>query len=448
VTFDSTGSSGATVTGTGTTTHFVSESWSARTRFAVWAVRSGREIQTAANTAWSRVSGTVTPVGWLALACALVLLPVGLALGWMEFIVAGLIAVTILIIAVPFLAGSLAYQVGFSLPVERVVAGSEVVGTLTVTNTSRRIALPSRIDVPIGSGLTDVWVPLLRQGHTHGEDLIVPAYRRGIIDIGPVTTVRTDPLGTLKREAAWADVHRLFVHPKTVAVPSTSSGFVRDLEGTPSRDVVAEDIAFHQIREYQPGDGRRHVHWKSTAKTGRLMVRQFEETRRARLALVLGMHEDEFATDDEYELAVSIVGSLGIRAVRDGRQIAVVASDQILDVAKNSVRAIRSLSVLTPTALLDDLSTVERSPSAMPFEEVCTLAARAMSDLSIAFVVCGSSVDRTRLMQLPLRFDPGVQVVAIVADPEARPGYGRLGEVGVLTIPLLEDFRSMLRRAA
>jgi uncharacterized protein (DUF58 family) len=260
--------------------------------------------------------------------------------------------------------------------------------------------------------------------------------------------VRTDPLGTLKREAAWADVHRLFVHPKTVAVPSTSSGFVRDLEGTPSRDVVAEDIAFHQIREYQPGDGRRHVHWKSTAKTGRLMVRQFEETRRARLALVLGMHEDEFATDDEYELAVSIVGSLGIRAVRDGRQIAVVASDQILDVAKNSVRAIRSLSVLTPTALLDDLSTVERSPSAMPFEEVCTLAARAMSDLSIAFVVCGSSVDRTRLMQLPLRFDPGVQVVAIVADPEARPGYGRLGEVGVLTIPLLEDFRSMLRRAA
>ncbi|GAA4160441.1 DUF58 domain-containing protein [Gryllotalpicola daejeonensis] len=448
MTFDSTGNSGATVTGTATTTHFVSESWSARTRFAVFAVQSWREIQTAAAAAWSRVDDLVTPVGWLAVVAVLVLLPLGLILGWMEFIVAGLIALTVLVIAVPFLAGSLAYKVGFSLPVERVVAGSEVVGTLTVTNASRRIEFPSRIDVPVGAGLTDVWVPLLRPGHTHGEDLIVPAYRRGIIDIGPVTTVRTDPLGTLKREASWAEVHRLFVHPKTVAVPSTSSGFVRDLEGTPSRDVVNEDISFHQIREYQPGDGRRHVHWKSTAKTGRLMVRQFEETRRARLAIVLGMHEDEFASDDEYELAVSIVGSLGIRAVRDGRQIAVVASDQILDVAKRSVRAIRSLAVVTPTALLDDLATVERSPAAMEFEEVCTLAARAMSDLSIAFVVCGSSVDRARLMQLPLRFDPGVRVVAIVADPEARPSYGRLGEVGVLTIPLLEDFRSMLRRAA
>jgi len=448
VTFDSTGNSGATVTGTSTTTHFITESWSARTRFAVWAVQSGREIQTVANAVWSRVSDTVTPVGWLAFVCALVLLPLGLLLGWMEFIVAGLLAVTVLVIAVPFLAGSLSYKVGFSLPVERVVAGSEVVGTLTVTNSSRRIELPSRIDVPIGTGLTDVWVPLLRPGHTHGEDLIVPAYRRGIIDIGPVTTVRTDPLGTLKREAAWAEVHRLFVHPKTVAVPSTSAGFVRDLEGTPSRDIVNEDISFHQIREYQPGDGRRHVHWKSTAKTGRLMVRQFEETRRARLCIVLGMHDDEFASDDEYELAVSIAGSLGIRAVRDGRQIAVIASDQILDVAKRSVRAIRSLSVLTPTALLDDLSTVERSSAAMEFEEVCDLATRAMTDLSIVFVLCGSSVDRSRLMQLPLRFDPGVQIVAVVANPDSRPSFGRLGPVSVLTVALLEDFRAMLRRAA
>jgi uncharacterized protein (DUF58 family) len=238
------------------------------------------------------------------------------------------------------------------------------------------------------------------------------------------------------------------VHPKTIAVPSTSSGFVRDLEGTPSRDVVDADISFHQIREYQPGDSQRNVHWKSTAKTGRLMVRQFEETRRARLAIVLGMHEDEFASDDEYELAVSIVGSLGIRAVHDGRQIAVVASDRIMDVARRSVRAIRSLAVSTPTALLDDLSTVERSPSAMEFEEVCGLATRAMSDLSIVFVVCGSSVDRKRLMELPLRFDTNVHVVAIVADPEARPSYRRLGEVGVLTIPLLEDFRMMLLRVA
>lgn len=441
-------STGATTTGTATgTTRIVSEHWSARTRAALWAVRSWREIEAATEKARERVSATVTPAGWLLVVCALVLLPLGLVLGWMELIVAGLVALVVLLIAIPFLAGTAAYRVDFTLPVERVVAGSTVTGTLTIRNSSRRLQLPSRVDVPVGRGLTDVWIPLLRPGHTHGEDIIIPAHRRGIIDVGPVTTVRTDPLGTLKREAAWADIHRLFVHPKTVSVPSTSSGFVRDLEGTPSRDVVSDDISFHQIREYQPGDGRRHVHWKSTAKTGHLMVRQFEETRRARLAVVLGMHESEYANDDEYELAVSIVGSLAVRAVRDGRQLAVLASEEIPGVAKRSVRAIRSLAVTTPTAVLDDLSTVERSPLTMPFEDVCTLSARAMSDLSIVFVVCGSSVDRTRLRELPLRFESVVQLVAIVADPTARPSLRRLGDIRVLTIPVLEDLRMMLLRS-
>jgi hypothetical protein len=159
------------------------------------------------------------------------------------------------------------------------------------------------------------------------------------------------------------------------------------------------------------------------------------------------MLEEEFATDDEYELAVSIVGSLGVRAIRDGRELAVVASDQILQVARRSVRAIRALAVLTPTALLDDLATVERSPSAMPFDEVCELATRAMSDLSIVFVVCGSSVPRERLSELALHFDPGVQIVAVIADPAGHPAYRRLGDIGVLTVPLLDDFRRLLAKA-
>ena len=47
------------------------------------------------------------------------------------------------------------------------------------------------------------------------------------------------------------------------------------------------------LREYQPGDDLRHVHWKSTAKTGRLMVRQYEESRRSRMAVVLGLDDAE-----------------------------------------------------------------------------------------------------------------------------------------------------------
>ena len=130
-------------------------------------------------------------------------------------------------------------------------------------------------------------MPLLRPGHTVAQPLEIPALRRGIVTVGPATTVRSDPIGLLRREHAFEDVHELYVHPRTTALPSTSAGLIRDLEGNPTRRLVDADMSFHAIREYAPGDSRRQIHWKSTAKTGQLMVRQYEESRRSRMAVVL-----------------------------------------------------------------------------------------------------------------------------------------------------------------
>ena len=401
---------------------------------------------TTASVEW--VGETVTTPGWVVVATAVVLLPLGLLFGWSELIVTGCAAVALLLIALPFLAGGRAYSVDFVLPVDRIVAGSEVFGTLSVTNVSKRLELPGRVDVPIGKGLADVHVPLLRSGQVHQEQVGVPAYRRGIIDVGPVTTVRSDPLGVLGREVAWVDVKRLFVHPVTVPIPSTSSGFVRDLEGNPTSDIVDSDISFHAVREYAPGDGQRHIHWKSTAKTGTLMVRQFEENRRARLAIVLSRNAAEYASDDEFEMAVSAAGSLGVRAIRDGRDLAVLASEEILDFARSSIRSVRSLNVVSPRTLLDDLTAIEVSPRAMKVEDVCVLAAQVVPDMSIAFVVCGSTMTARRLQALTLKFSDSVQVVAVVCNPHERPRFRNLAGTSVLTIGVLEDFRSLLNRRA
>jgi len=401
---------------------------------------------TTASVEW--VGETVTTPGWVMVVAAVVLLPLGLLFGWSELIVTGCAAVALLLIALPFLAGGRAYSVDFVLPVDRVVAGSEVFGLLSVTNVSKRLELPGRVEVPIGDGLADVYVPLLRSGHVYDEQVGVPAYRRGIIDIGPVTTVRSDPLGVLAREVAWVDVKRLFVHPVTVSIPSTSSGFVRDLEGNPTSDIVDSDISFHAIREYAPGDEQRHIHWKSTAKTGKLMVRQFEENRRSRLAIVLSRNAAEYASDDEFEMAVSAAGSLGVRAIADGRDLAVMASEEIPDLVRSSIRSVRSLSVVSTRTLLDDLTAIEVSPRAMKVEDVCALAAQVVPDISIAFVVCGSTTTARRLQALALKFSGNVQVVAVVCNPHERPSFRDLAGTSVLTIGVLEDFRSLLNRRA
>ena len=64
-------------------------------------------------------------------------------------------------------------------------------------------------------------------------------------------------------------------------------GVIRDQEGTPSDEISMSDLAFHALREYVPGDELRHVHWRSSAKANKLQIRQYHDTRRSHLTVVL-----------------------------------------------------------------------------------------------------------------------------------------------------------------
>jgi len=302
--------------------------------------------------------------------------------------------------------------------------------------------------VPVGEGIVEIHVPLLRAGSVFDEQVVVPTFRRGIITIGPARTVRGDPLGILRRENTWHDVHTLYVHPVTTAIPSTSTGFVRDLEGNPSARVVDADISFHAIREYAPGDAQRQIHWKSTAKTGTLMVRQYEESRRSRMLVVLATASGEYGTADEFELAVSAVGSLGVRGIRDGRDVDVVVGGEVPEFARRMTRTVRELPTVTARTLLDALSGVESSPSVNTLGDVAALAVESHDDVSVGFLVFGSPVPAKAIQAAALAFPAGIGVAAIICNPEAEPGYRRLGDVAVITIGLLDDLRHILRRGA
>ncbi|MDX2376638.1 DUF58 domain-containing protein [Microbacterium sp. LRZ72] len=392
---------------------------------------------------------TLTAAGALVLCAATIGTAVGLALGWVEWIVAGAASILLLLAALPFLFGARAYDVRLTLAHERVVAGDDAEGEVSIRNRARTTRLPGRLDLPVGDGLIELGVPLLRPGHVVAQPLRIPALRRGIVTVGPVTSVRSDPVGLLRREHGGEGVHRIYVHPRTVAIPSTSAGFVRDLEGRPTRRLVDADMSFHAIREYVPGDSRRQIHWKSTAKTGRLMVRQFEETRRSRIAVVLGLAAEEYADADEFELAVSAAASLGAQAVRDGRDLEVVTGTEIPRIVRDRLRAIQDISAASPRALLDGFCDVRTWEHTMPVESVCALTAESKPALSIAFVVCGSRVSAARVRRAALAFHSDTAVVAVRCDERAHPRAQSTGGMSVLTIGLLEDLvQLMLRRAA
>lgn len=410
-------------------------------------VRVVRAVRSAAGSAWRSVSSVVTGLGWCVIVVVAAALPAGYLLGWTEAIVIGWAGAALALLAGLYLLGGAGQRVRVALTSNRVIVGQKALAALVVENPLRRRLGAARVEVPVGAGFAAFATPALGPGGRHDDVFIIPTSRRGVIAVGPARMVRADPAGLVRRGVEWTDVVELFVHPRTVAIPSMSTGFVRDLEGNPTRDLTASDVSFHALREYVPGDEQRIIHWKSSAKTGSFMVRQFEETRRSHLLAALSLSSADFADDEEFELAVSVTGSLGVRAIHDGRTVSVTVSEKTPDFAKQQVFAVRHLSTLTPARLLDDLSRIERSESALRISDLARVSADEASGVSIAFLVCGSIVGAARLRHASTQFPPGVEVVAIVCDPGASPGLRRVGELSVLTVGYLDDLQKTLARS-
>jgi uncharacterized protein (DUF58 family) len=411
-------------------------------------VRFARALGTVLGAVSRRVSSVITPLGWVMVFAVPVAFVLGYRLGWIELVALGFAGTVLIVVAAIYLIGRNAFTIDLAVPHSRVVVGERATGLVTAANPSRRRVAGVTIEVPVGKGLAELVMPSLGRGADFEHEFLVPTARRGILSIGPVRTVRADPVGLVRRELVWTDAVQLFVHPRTIGIPSTSTGFIRDLEGNPTKDLSNSDVSFHALREYVPGDDRRYIHWKSTAKTGTYMVRQFEETRRSHLVIALSLSTANYATDEEFEMAVSVAGSLGARAIRDARNVSVVVSEKTPEFAKRKVLALRHLNTLTRTRLLDDLAVVEHAESALGIIDVARVAADEVAGISVAFLICGSLATPTELRAASTKFPPGVEVVAISCDPETIPGLRRVAGLSVLTIGFLEDLQKSLARSA
>ena len=413
----------------------------------VGVVRAGRAVRGGAGGVLGAFSSVVTPLGWTVAALVPIALIAGYSWGWIELIVLGVVGATLGLVAALYLIGRTRLSVALAPPPQRVAVGDPAIARLLVSNPMRRRSFAQLVDVPVGAEIVPVSVPGLAPSAVVDRELVVPTTRRGRLALGPVRTVRADPIGLVRRELVFTEVLELIVHPRTIDISSTSSGLVRDLEGQPTRDLTPSDLAFHALREYVPGDDRRHIHWKSTAKTGTFMVRQFDETRRSHLVLALSIASIDFGSDDEFELAVSVTGSLGARAIRDAREVSVIVSAITPEFAKRAVLALRPLTTLTPARLLDELAVVEHGPAALGILDVARLAGDDARGVSVAFLVVGSTVTPARLRTAAAGFPPAVEVVVILCDPDHVPGRRRLGTFTVVTIGSLADLRRAMRGA-
>ena len=388
--------------------------------------------------AWTRlrlILSAVRPLAWVLIGLAIGLWTVGQVLGWWELTVAAvIIAVTVALCAL-FLIGRTEYDVALDLARTRVVVGERAVGALTLANNSERAILPSRVVLPVGSGRGEFGIQRLAPGEQAEELFAIPTQKRSVVEVGPVSVVRGDPLGLFERAHNRDQPVDLYVHPKTVLFDGQSLGFLRDLEGMPASDLSRDDVSFHALLEYQPGDDLRHVHWRSTARTGVMMVRQFEETRRSHFVIGLSCNAAEYAEEEEFERAVSMAGSVGLRALRDSQRVDLRVQG-------------RELPAGTGKQLLDSLSTVEQSkPRDGGVTQLAGVLSATMALASFVVLVTGSRTRTEDLRAACSRVPFGARSLAIVVDLKAEnPSLRRIGEADVVTVAALEQLPIALRK--
>jgi uncharacterized protein (DUF58 family) len=156
--------------------------------------------------------------------------------------------------------------------------------------------------------------PLPAHGQTTATYHLRPE-KRGCYQIGPLEVMATDPLGIFHFRRELSGTTELLVYPTTVELPWVfpPGGSPYGASSLHTAEMRGAGSEFYGIREYQPGDPLRRVHWRSSARTGRLTVVEYEHDVSVNLALLLdarrGSDVGEGA-DSTLETAATIAASL------------------------------------------------------------------------------------------------------------------------------------------
>ncbi|MCL2515713.1 MAG: DUF58 domain-containing protein [Microbacteriaceae bacterium] len=384
---------------------------------------------------WWRAALDAVPVaGRIVLIGAAGCLLLGFWLDWSELVFAGATLAAALLIAVGFSIGRTTYAVTVELNPRRVAVGDRALGRLAVVNNGTRPVLPTRMELPVGRAHAEFQLPRLAPEQEHEDLFAVPTNRRALILAGPATSVRGDQLGLFRRTQRWTDRIELYVHPRTTALKASAQGLVRDLEGQPTKTITNNDLAFHALRPYEMGDSMKNVHWRTSARTGQLMVRQYQETRRSQLLLVLGADRAHFADEDEFELAVSAAASIGVHVIGEENQIVAGWDGGVLR-TRNRVQ------------LLDDTCRIDPvARHARPLREVVRTTAGRRFTPSVVLLVVGSLAPAADIRAAASAFGPDTVTTAISADAFSEPSLRRIGPVTTASVRTLRDLPRMLTR--
>ncbi len=228
-------------------------------------------------------------------------------------------------------------------------------------------------------------------------DYSVRTLARGRWPLGPLTVTRSDVFGTVRRSATLGstDTVRVWPHVTPLSAPDDVALGEPERVALGVREPSPDDVA---LREYAEGDDLRRVHWASSARRGRLMVRPDEHAGLRPVTVVAGVPCAQSATGAaELEWTLSLAASVACAAFDTGHRVALLGLSAPVDEVDVQTEPDGRARLLEPT--LD--VTCTRTP-----QESATALTRALASVEragqLVVVVLGTDQALTRSAQTAL----------------------------------------------
>ena len=296
--------------------------------------------------------------------------------------------------------------------------------TVDIDNPGRTPTTTARGDLPLGEAHERFGIPMLAPGQSKQTDIEFTTVSRAVLTVGPLNIRKGDPFGLVRHEKALAERITVYIHPNIVRLNTLNAGVARDLEGQPSGQIVDDDLDFYGLREYEPGDDVRNVHWLSSAKTGTLMIRQYEATRRTDTSMTLDVNPQDYVSQEEFEMAVSVHTSLGVQCLKQDRPLQTHAGS-----AHDTPKF--------PMGFLDDCSAITPRTDDNPNLVESTL--RHSPDSSFYFFTVGSLKQLDHIKRMVLALPKSATCLVLQTSPGGVRAIKHFTDFTLATVGSLDD---------
>ncbi|MEO7803283.1 MAG: DUF58 domain-containing protein [Actinomycetota bacterium] len=308
--------------------------------------------------------------------------------GWLYVIGSGMLGVVVAGFVLPTMAvRGLRFSRNVS-PMCRV--GDPISVSLVCRNESRSVRGPLTGSDDFLAESTFV-LPNIRGGaEVILQHKVVPV-RRGVFQLGTVKVASGAPFGIAKVRRRFEVASPSVVHPRWVSLSSfplleAASAPMESLHERPRRGAGME---FFGLREHRSGDSLRNVHWRSSARGARLLVKEFEEHLASRLTIFIDNSEVVGAEPlTSFEDSAAVAASLAIYALGAGHPVQMFCGhDMVFEPNKHqaldwlsSIEASRPRSL---SHLVSDAETFRRSTAVVILPSTKAKWAEAISAIGI-----------------------------------------------------------------